>query len=165
MKKMCLFFIFAFLLGVIEMLFFYPQLPDYMAVHFNLAGSADRWDSKSDFFWTMETVFALLVALFGTLPLIIRRLPVSYINIPNREFWFAPERKEQTTNRLVDQLLFIGAMALLLMDGVLYLSMRANLVDRPALPSELLWGMIIVFFVVNIVWTMSLIRSFRQPPH
>jgi uncharacterized membrane protein len=163
MKRMHLFFAFAFFLGIVEMLYFYAQLPDRMAIHFNASGSADGWGPKDHFFLTMETVFALLVVLFGALPLLLRRLPVSLINMPNKDYWLAPERREQTMGRLVSQLLFVGAMALLLMDGILYLCFYANFLEKPTMHPELLWGMIIGFVAINIIWTVSLIRSFRRP--
>ncbi|HUL01367.1 MAG TPA: DUF1648 domain-containing protein [Nitrospirota bacterium] len=163
MNKMCFLFTFAFLLGIIEILYFYPQLPDYIAVHFNITGSADRWGSKEHFFWTMEIVFVLLVVLFGAMPLLIRLLPVSLISLPDKDYWFAPIRKEQTINRLVNRLLLLGFMVLLFMDGIFYLSIKANLTDRPALPPDLLWSMIVIFLTFTIVWTISLIKSFRQP--
>jgi uncharacterized membrane protein len=163
MKKIHLFFAIAFFLGILEVIYFYPQLPNRMAVHFNASGAADGWGSKDHFFLTMEVVFALLVVLFGGLPLLLRRVPVSLINLPNKDYWFAPERKDQTMDRLISQLLFFGAMALLLMDGVMYLSFHANFSEKPIMRPEWLWGMIVAFFVVNIVWTISLIRSFRRP--
>jgi len=163
MKRMYLFFVFAFLLGGIEMLYFYPLLPDRMAVHFNADGAADGWGPKSHFFMTMETVYAVLLILFGALPLLLRRLPESLMNLPNKNYWLAPERKAQTMDRLMGQLLFVGAMALLLMDCVLYLSFTANFSTRPFLQPELLWGIIAVFFTASIAWTVFLIRSFRLP--
>ncbi len=163
MRKMYLFFVSAFLLGGIEMLYFYPLLPDRMAVHFNAAGAADGWGPKNYFFMTMEAVYAVLLLLFGALPLLLRRLPESLMNLPNKDYWLAPERKAQTMDRLMGQLLFVGAMALLLMDCVLYLSLKANFSARPFLRPELLWGIITVFFIASIAWTIFLLRSFRLP--
>jgi uncharacterized membrane protein len=163
MKKMHLFFAFAFFLGIIEMLYFYPILTNRMAVHFNAFGMADGWGTKDHFFLTMETVFVLLVVLFGALPLLLQRMPVSLINMPNKDYWLAPERKDQTMDWLIDQLLFVGAMALLLMDGFLYLCFHANFSENPIMQPEWLWGMIIIFFSVNIVWILYLIRCFRRP--
>ncbi len=112
---------------------------------------------------TMEAVYAILLLLFGALPLLLRRLPESLMNLPNKSYWLAPERKAQTMDRLMGQLLFVGAMALLLMDCVLYLSFTANFSARPFLQQELLWGIIAVFFAASIGWTVFLLRSFRLP--
>jgi len=163
MKGIRLFFALVIVLAVGEALYFYPLIPDCMAVHFNASGRADGWGSRDHFFLTMGIVFALLVALFGGLPMLIRRLPVSLINLPNKDYWLAPERKQQTLDRLIDQLLFVGTMALLLLDGVSYFTFKANLSSKPALPVEWLWGLIAAFLIINVIWTISLIRSFRRP--
>lgn len=163
MKKMHLFFAFAFLLGICEVFYFYPLLPERMAVHFNASGTADGWGTKDYFFLTVGTVFLLLLVIFGGLPQLLRHIPASLINLPNKNYWLAPERRAQTMDRLVNQLLFVGAMALLLMDGIVYLCFRANFSEKPVLQPEWLLAMIVVFIAINIVSTISLIRSFRRP--
>lgn len=163
MNRIRLFFAFAIVLGIIEALYFYPLLPDRMAVHFNASGRADGWGPKGPFFLTMGTVFTIMTALFSGLPSLIRLVPVSLINLPNKDYWLAPERKEETMRRITNQFFFIGAMALLLLDGVFYFTLKTNLSGTPVLPTKWMWGMIIGFFIVNIVWTISMIRSFRRP--
>jgi eukaryotic-like serine/threonine-protein kinase len=77
-----------------------PELPQRIASHFGVNGKADGWMTRET--W-QKTVF-----LFGTffplaMPLImglIRFIPDRFVNIPNRAYWLAPERKEQTLSRL-----------------------------------------------------------------
>jgi uncharacterized membrane protein len=163
MKKVHLFFALAFFLGVILSLYYYPRLPDRIAVHFNASGSADGWGARDHFFLIIDGAFAFLVVLLGGLPLLLRHIPASLINLPNRDYWLDPERKDATLDRLTDQLLFFGAMTLFLMDGIMYLSFTANLSKKPAMSSELLWSMIVGFIIVNVGWTIYLIRSLRLP--
>jgi hypothetical protein len=54
-------------------------------------------------------------------------------------------------------------MALLLMNGILFLVIKANLSATPVFPAEWMWGLIVVFIAANIVWTINLQRSFRRP--
>ena len=135
-----------------------------MAIHFNASGRADGWGYKHQFFVFYGVIVAVMSLLFWGLPLVIRLVPESLINLPNKEYWLAPERKKQTLDRLSDQMLFTGCMALLLMDGILFLVIKANLSAIPALPTEWMWGLIVVFIAANVVWTINLIRSFRRPP-
>lgn len=165
MKKVRLLFVLAFCLGVILSLYHYPRLPDRIAIHFNASGAADGWGFKDHFFLIIDGAFAFLVVLLGGLPLLLRHIPASLINLPNRDYWLAPEHKDATLDRLTDQLLFFGAMTLFLMDGIMYLSFTANLSKKPAMSSELLWGMIVGFILVNVGWAIYLIRSFRLPAH
>lgn len=163
MNKTRLLFACAIIIGVMEAVYFYPLLPDRMAVHFNASGRADGWGYKQQFFETFGLVYNMMAILFWGLPFLIRRVPESLINLPNKDYWFAPERKEETMQRMINQFLFIGAMTLLLLDGVFYFTVKANLSDTPVLPAEWMWGMIIGFFIINIAWVVSLLRSFRRP--
>jgi uncharacterized membrane protein len=164
MNKVRLLFAFAIILGIMEALYFYPLLPDRMAIHFNASGAADGWGPKLPFFALYGVIVVIMSLLFWGLPLVIRLVPESLINLPNKEYWLAPERKKQTLDRLSDQMLFTGCMALLLMDGILFLVIKTNLSAIPALPTEWMWGLIVVFIAANVVWTINLIRSFRRPP-
>jgi uncharacterized membrane protein len=150
-------------LAVIEGLSCYSLLPARMAIHFNASGAADGSGYKQQFFIFYGIMVGVLSLLFWGLPLVIRMAPSSLINLPNKDYWLAPERKEQTLARLSDQMLFTGCMALLLMDGILFLVIKANLSTPPVLPAAWLWGLIVAFIVANVVWTISLIKSFRRP--
>ena len=157
-----LLFAFAVLIAAYEIIYFYPIMPSPMAVHFNAAGAADGWGPKNYFFITIGGVIALLTIMFAGISLLIRILPDSLINLPNKDYWFAPERRTQTLQRLTGQLLFIGAITLLLLDGVLYLSCMANIPPASSMPAEILWGMLGSFFTVNIIWTVIMIRSYLR---
>lgn len=163
MKGVRFLFAFGILLAVFEITYFYPVMPSPMAVHFNAAGMADGWGPKHYFFGTIGAVIALLTIMFAGISLLIHVLPDSLINLPNKDYWFAPERRAQTLQRLTGQLLFIGAITMLLLDGVLYLSCMANIPPVSSMPAEILWGMLGSFFTVNIIWTIIMIRSYLRP--
>lgn len=163
MRNMRLFYILSIALGFIEGLFFYSLLPDRMAIHFNAFGQADGWGYKRQFFIFYGAIAAVMSLLFWGLPLLIRLVPEALINLPNKDYWLAPERKKQTLDRLSDQMLFTGCMALLLLDGILFLVIKTNLSATPVLQAEWMWGLIVAFIASNVVWTVNLIRSFRRP--
>jgi uncharacterized membrane protein len=156
-------FVLAFLVALLEAVYFYPLMPEKMAVHFNASGMADGWGGKQGFFAMFGIVFALLTVLIGGISQVIRLLPYTWINLPNKDYWLAPDRRKQTQDRIASQMLFIGCVTMLLLDGVMYLSFRANLLPKPAMPSDILWGMLAVFFVINIASIICIIRSFRLP--
>jgi uncharacterized membrane protein len=163
MKVSRLLFALALLIALLEVFYFYPLMPEKMAVHFNASGIADGWGFKQGFFTAFGIVFILLTVLFGGISLLIRLLPDAWINLPNKDYWLAPERKKQTHDRITSQMLFIGAVTMLLLDSVMFLSLSANLSPRPSLPADMLWGMLAVFFIINITSIIILIRSFRLP--
>jgi uncharacterized membrane protein len=156
-------FIFSIALTVLEVFYFYPLLPERMAVHFNASGIADGWGPKQQFFIFYSIVMTFMALVFWGLPFIIRHVSESLINLPNKDYWLAPERKKKTLDRLVDQLLFVGTMALILMDGILYLVIKANQSENPVMQPEWLWGLIAAFFVANVIWIVNLLQGFRRP--
>jgi uncharacterized membrane protein len=163
MSTMRMLYLASIALAFIEGLTCYSYIPARMAIHFNASGAADGWGYKQQFFIFYGVMVGVMSLLFWGLPLIIRLVPASMINLPNKEYWLAPERKELTLARLSDQMLFTGCMALLLMDGILFLVIKANLSAVPVFPAAWMWGLVVVFIAANIVWTINLIRSFRRP--
>jgi uncharacterized membrane protein len=155
--------LFSTIIAALEALYFYPLLPSRMAIHFNASGMADGWGPKLPFFVLLGSVFVLLLILFGGLGLLLRKLPDSMLNLPNKEYWLTPERRELTHKRIGEQAFLMGALTLLLLDGVLYLSCSANLSPEPSMHPELLWGMLTVFFTINIGFIILMIRNFRLP--
>ncbi len=110
-----------------------PAQPDSMAVHFGVDGRADRRAPKTNHAWTMTGAVLLMgVAVDGAAAL-VRRLSGRWINLPNREYWLDPSRRERTVARiriLLDRFAFVQFAFLLL---VAVLTGLANRFDPPRL--------------------------------
>jgi uncharacterized membrane protein len=152
----------AVIIAAIEMLYFYPLMPERMAVHFNESGIADGWGDRQHFFTTFGILYGLMIFLFAGFGLAIRFIPEAWINLPNKSYWLAPERKKKTYDTITDQMLFLGGITMLLMDGVMYLSFSANLLPNPAMPAEIIWLMLALFIVITLVSIIYIVRSFRK---
>jgi len=162
-KKAHLLLAAALLLGAVEVAVFYPRLPDRIPVHYDVAGRVDGWGAKGPFVLAFAVLPAVLLGLLGALRPLLRRLPDSLINLPNKGYWLAPERRAETLERMGDQLAILIAMAVLLADGQLYLALRAALSERPSLSTGWLWGMLAAFVAASVAWGVALSRSFRVP--
>src|SRR5262245_50879859 len=86
------------------------ELPVKVAVHFDANSAPDRWVSREQY-----RVFALLF-LIG-LPVILFAVMAGLAHltegkglIPNNEYWFADERKEQTKSFLLQHSSWLGTM-------------------------------------------------------
>ena len=55
---------------------------------------------------------------------LIRVLPTELINLPNKEYWLAEPRREQTLNQIQSDMLTIGGITCWLMIGIFHLSSR-----------------------------------------
>lgn len=91
-----LFFLFLLLLGALQWVNVYPQLPNRVACHFAADGTPNGWQSKQDFF--LIPIFAITLCTFVSflLPRMLALLPPTLINLPNKSYWLAPERRAAT---------------------------------------------------------------------
>src|SRR5215475_5458980 len=84
------------------------RLPYPVAVHFDAAGTPNGWMPPPLFAAFHLGLLALLAAVFLGLPRTLRRLPAHLINLPRKDYWLAPERREATLARLGDRLAWLG---------------------------------------------------------
>jgi len=85
------------------------------------------------------------------------------LNIPNREYWLAPERSADTLASLRARTAFLAIAMILLISFVHLLVMRANAGDEPELDQQLLLIGLGAFLTLMIGWIVSLYRRFRRP--
>ena len=152
--------LFAVLLG--QMAWYYPQLPARMASHFNIEGRADSYMPKELFMRLHLVIAGLLSVMFLLVPMVIVRLPPSLINLPNKDYWLDPERRDHTGRVLKSFLVGYGNAVLLLLVVVFGDAMRASLVPVPHL-SNRIWAMLAFLFGFMIFWTVRFFRAFRLP--
>jgi uncharacterized membrane protein len=106
----------------------WSQLPDSMASHYGLSGRADAYMSKEGFFLVVALAGGGALAAIFAAPTLMRRLPPSLINIPNRTYWLAnDERREIAIERVADLLGGMGVATAALLAITIDLVMQANL--------------------------------------
>ena len=155
----------AALIGsILQAVFFWPHLPDEVASHFNAVGQADGWMSKTAFVAVtllIQIGLATMMLGFGWL---IKVLPTSMINIPNRECWLADERREQTLGESESLMAWIAAGTAVFMMVIFYLTFDANVGEKKGLNSSASWSCAIVYMVGLLVFcVMRLKKYFRVP--
>jgi uncharacterized membrane protein len=74
----------------------YAQLPNVVASHFNARGAANGWQTKQAFFQVLIGMSMLAAVLGFAIPQIMVRVPAQFINLPNKDYWLAPEHREET---------------------------------------------------------------------
>jgi hypothetical protein len=80
-------FLLLVFLGFLQAKNFASAMPGVMATHFGASGSANGWQTKTQFF-VVEIVMLGVCLLIGFgIPFIISKAPPSLINLPNKEFW------------------------------------------------------------------------------
>jgi hypothetical protein len=111
-------------------------------------------------------IFYLLVVagcsvLFFGLSFWLSRLPVSLINLPHKEFWLAPERKEKTSTYLTRYFLRFASAALVLLFYIFYQSFQVAVGNAMTLSHPI--AALVVYLVLLFVWTVRMILKFKSP--
>jgi len=104
----------------------YPGLPERIASHFDLAGNPNGWSSKASFFLLLGGLQGFFSLIFWGLSVGLRKIPPALINIPRRDYWLAPERREESLEYLANWCLWFGLATQVLLAAVLELCIRAN---------------------------------------
>ena len=142
--------------------YYYPILPEMLASHFGLRGKPDGWMSK-DGFIVFEVVLLLIIAFlkFGV-PHLFKKIPAALVNIPNRHYWLAEERKQHTLEILHREMgwVFVGIVSLMI--AVNHLIFQANLSDNKSLPN-MFWLVFIGFLVFILIWFFRFKIIFKIP--
>jgi uncharacterized membrane protein len=140
--------------------YYYPQLPDTIASHFGPSGQPDDWSSKRTYAAVILAIAAVLALAFLGIGLLLRRLPDYMINLPNRDYWLAPPRRDGAIATLMRLLHWFGLATLALLIAMNQLVFNANL-HSPANLSSASWLLIGAYLAFALVWTTGLLWRFR----
>src|ERR1700722_14304625 len=141
----------------------YGDLPAKVASHFDITGRPNGWMSR-------ETCVGFTLGLGILMPAFIvgmmagaGRIPVSFINLPHRDYWLAPERRQAALAILLRFSLWFACMNVLFVTGLHWLIVQANLSNQP--PHLSGPGIILVaggFLAGTGVWVRLLTRHFSK---
>ncbi|MGH9650036.1 MAG: DUF1648 domain-containing protein [Terriglobales bacterium] len=145
-----------------QAVYYYPQLPERMASHFGSDGQPNGWSSREGFFGIIGFVVLIESAAFLGLPRILGRFPIALINLPNKQYWLVPERKQESLAWMTQRMAWFGAAILALIAVVNQMVIQANLSSEARL-SDRMWIVIAVFLVFVAGWMAAIFRRFRLP--
>jgi uncharacterized membrane protein len=139
--------------------YYLPVLPDRLATHFDAAGHANGWSDHTGFIESVAALVLIMAAIFfgGGL---IGRTPDRLINLPNKSYWLAPERRDQALAFLRDWLRWFVVLTLAMLTLVIGMALRANLATPPQLPGYVNW-LIAAYAVLVLAMLLVVFRRFR----
>jgi uncharacterized membrane protein len=140
----------------------YPLLPACMASHFDRAGNANNWQPKQAFFTFYAAVTMLALVIGFVTPRIIGVLPASMINLPQKDYWLAPERRAETMVFFETQFGWFGCALYFLAVCVFAEAMRANLRTPPRVSGAAMIFLLGAFVAFVISWSARLFLHFRR---
>jgi len=141
----------------------YSALPETIVVHFDARGQPDGWSDKSAFFVQYSLiVLGINLLMVGLLPFLIRRVPESMVNLPQKEYWFsAPQRKERIYNRLAVMFHAIGIHTNLIFLVCYQMIIQASF---PEVAFQIHVGGFLVLVVVTSLMGTVVFLLFLSPP-
>jgi uncharacterized membrane protein len=153
----------ALLICVFEIVRLWSITPPEMAAHFNVQGIPDRFVAKTEFFWFQVQTLAVVVGVSLLPQVLILLLPASLINMPHREYWLAPERRDDTLNRLSSFGAVMFAVILLAVQAAFELAAYANLQTPIRYNAQWMFLFMIGSIILIGLALLQLAVSFRLP--
>jgi hypothetical protein len=150
------------LIGAAQYAYYAPRLVEVLASHFAGNGAVNGWQSKAAFF-AMQLAMVIFAAIVGFgIPRLIGAMPVSLINLPNKEFWLSPERRDDTLSYIGVWTAWFGCALLAFLLFVMELAFRANLQTPPRFNMAAFFPALVAFVVFDAVALLRLILHFSK---
>jgi uncharacterized membrane protein len=160
-----IFYVVVLLICIFETVRLWNITPAQMASHFDIFGDPDRFSTKEEFFGFEFQTMLVVVGLGVLSQVLILITPVERINIkmPNREYWLAPEHRDEILDRMSSFAAMLFGIVLLAVQAGFELAVSANLHQPIVFDAQMMLMFIAGFFVVTILMLVWLTISFRVP--
>jgi uncharacterized membrane protein len=163
MKVQFRIFLVLLFIPLYQSVYYYSDLPETVASHFNSAGHPNGWSSRMAFFGLYLGMMILMAMVFLALPSSLPRFRVSLISLPNKEYWLAPERCEETVLFIRQQMLSLGIATVLFMICTFQLVIEANLQTTKRFPVTPMNILLAAYGLLTVVWLIRFLFRFRKP--
>jgi hypothetical protein len=147
----------------VELFWAYYQLPQRVHAHFpswvHLGGEGPRW-----VFVAISGSIPVLIAIVILISIrLVKRESEKFLQIPNRDYWLSPERREQTLDAIVSRIYLLGAIKFVADAIFIYAAVRANLAGTSELNPTLLLCLGAGFIAAKIALATQLLWRLRFP--
>jgi hypothetical protein len=157
-----LFLVFSYALFFGYLAYTYGKLPPKVASHFDVQGRPDGWMSRAEDAEILSTVALLVPAIVIGGMGGAGRIPVSFINLPHRDYWLAADRRKAAIAILVRYAIWFAALNVLFLTGAEILIDDANLYAPHNLDMTRFTSGVIVYLVFTAIWALLLLRRFSK---
>jgi len=135
-----------------------------MASHFSAHGVANGRAPKSAFFGGMAfcVCFSAFVGFF--VPRQISGTPASRLNLPNKDYWLAPEHREGTWRFIRAQMVWFACALLFVFLFGTSQAINANLPSVGHFNAEAMLAVMLAFGLFCVLWIALFLRHFYTLP-
>ncbi len=145
---------------VAHTLYYYPLLPEKVATHFGPSGRPDAWGSKMQFIVVYLVAVGVMAAIFLGLGLALTKIPNALINLPNKDYWLAPERRRETSDYMLPWFLWLGSLTMILLLDIAHQSFQVHLGKATRLGH--FWITLGGYLILSTMWCVAIYRKFSK---
>jgi serine/threonine-protein kinase len=139
------------------------RLPDRVATHFDIHGKPNGWMTKSQHLkFTIGVGVGTPLIVLGVF-VFVRRMKGWGLNIPNKDFWLAPERREATFDFLIRHGFWLAALMIAFHAALFEAVVIANASRPVLLPATQMAWLTGIFVALLGIWLATLVLRFRRP--
>lgn len=136
--------------------------PPEVIGHFGADNGSPRFDPTPVFVGYMTLIVAFLIGIFVSVPAFVRRIPIEFVNVPNRQLWDTPERRAILARRMGADMYLMGAVTMLVLVATVVLSTLGGL--GLTAPDWVFLVMMTVYMVTLGVLVLAMFRGDRYNP-
>ncbi len=138
------------------------HLPERVATHFGASGLPNGWMTRAGHV-QFTIVFGLLIPAFvlGVFAS-IRGFGDRWLNIPHKDYWLAPERRQETYDFIQSQGTWFAGLFILFLAGIHYSILAANTRTPVSLPVADVCWIAGPYLIATIIWVAIFIIHFYR---
>ena len=147
---------------VCQFIYWYPILPPEVPSHFDGNGIPDKLMDKNSYYVLMVALQAMFMIGFPVLVSFSKKIPNALYNVPNKDYWLAPERRNETLDDMSQFLLRTGILTMLLMAAIFHLSCQVAIQVRDDISPEFVWIMMAYLGILGVM-VIAMLLKYRLP--
>lgn len=155
-------FVLLAFVGFLQARKFAATMPPVLATHFGGSGAPNGWQTQSQFFILEVALLGVCLLLAFGIPRLIGVLPISLVNVPNKEYWLVPERREKTLAFFKTQFAWFGCIFLAFLLVINQLVYKANQTQPRHLDNTTFVIALFAFLAYVGIWTVRLVLRFSK---
>ncbi len=139
------------------------SLPPVVASHFAASGRANGFMPRSAYLGLILFIAVGVPLLLAFVHRLVRFVPPHLVNLPNRDYWLAPERVTETLAFLQNHGIYLSVLLTAFLCFIHWLVVDANRLQPPHFSASLFVTGLALFLLAVSIWIGVLIVHFRRP--
>jgi uncharacterized membrane protein len=152
-----LYFLFVFYVSISA-----AYLPDNFATSFNAAGEPECWMSRSSYMLFVLGMGTMGIIVMVAIGFVSRYMPDTCFSVSHREYWLAPERRDETRNYFFGQMIWFACLLTCFFIAVHFSTIHANKIEPVHLPQGEFLAIVGCFVAATLIWSLQMFLHFKR---